>query len=151
MAMVVADVGIDCIFKRSLNGTFPSNSLTLPNVGDLQLRLFATNVTPNASGTDTAATYTQATGGGYAAKTLTYGSWTVTVGNDPSDAVYAIQTWTFSGVLTTNTTIYGYYIVDSDGVLITAEALTPFTPTSSGTDTFSVTPKLAASYGTPAA
>lgn len=150
MAMVVADIGALNILKAYFNNTRPSNSLGLASANDLQLRLFATNVTPNANGTDTAATFTQAAGGGYAAKTLTNGSWTCAASN-PADATYAIQTWTFSGVLTTNATIYGYYIVDSDGVLVTAEALTAFTPTSSGTDTFSVTPKIQASYGTPAA
>lgn len=150
MAMVVADIGALNILKAYFNNTRPANSLALTSANDHQLRLFVTNVTPNANGTDTAATYTQATGGGYAAKTLSNGSWTAAASN-PADVTYAIQTWTFSGVLTTNTTIYGYYIVDSDGVLVTAEALTPFTPTSSGTDTFSVTPKIAASYGTPVA
>jgi hypothetical protein len=122
----------------------------LANANDWQLRLFATNVTPNANGSDTAASYTQAAGGGYAAKTLTSGSWTAAASN-PSDITYATQTWTFSGVLTTNTTIYGYYIVDSDGVLICSEAITPFIPTASGTDNLSVTPKIQASFGTPAA
>jgi hypothetical protein len=150
MAMVVSDSGALNFLKVYVNNTRPSNSLTLASANDLQLRLFATNVTPNANGGDTAATYTQAAGGGYAAKTLTNGSWTCASSN-PSDATYAIQTWTFSGVLTTNTTIYGYYIVDSDGVLVTSEAITPFTPTASGTDTLSVTPKIQASYGTPAA
>ena len=149
MAQVWADVGCDSLLKRALNGTFPSNSLALPAAGDLQLRLYCNNYTPLQ--TSVAGDFTQAAGGGYAAKTLSYGSFTVTVANDPSDAVYAIQTWTFSGVLTTNPTIYGYYIVDSDGVLVCAE-LGPaaYTPTSSGTDVLTITYKVQLSSGTPA-
>ena len=150
MAQVYSDIGALNTLKAYFNNTRPSNSLTLASANNFQLRLFATNVTPNAGGSDTAATYTQAAGGGYAAKELSNGSFTCTA-NNPADAVYAAQTWTFSGVLTTNPTIYGYYLVDSDGVLVTSEAITPFTPTASGTDTLTITPKIQMSYGTPAA
>jgi hypothetical protein len=141
MALTLADVGADEILKRALNNSFPTSK-------DLTLKLFATNVTP--ADTDTAGTYTEATGGGYAAKTLTAGSWTITTANDPSDAVYAAQTFTFTGALTTNPTIYGYYIVDGNGVLMWAERLTAaFTPANNG-DTLTITPKFQLSKGTPA-
>jgi len=113
----------------------------------LTIKLFTNNVTP--ADTDTAGTYTEATGGGYAAKTITNGSWTVTVGNDPSDAAYAQQTWTFTGALTTNPTIYGYYVVDADGTLLWAEKLAAsFTPANNG-DELKITPKFQLSKGTP--
>jgi hypothetical protein len=108
---------------------------------DLVLRLFATNVTP--AETDTAGTYTEATGGGYANKTLTGASWTVT-GGAPSTASYAQQDYTFTGPLTTNGTVYGYYMTRvTDLDLILAETFTSFTPTNNG-DKILLTPQITA-------
>src|SRR3990167_1635806 len=106
MALTLADIGADAVLKRYFNSTAPGGG------NNLTLKLFTSNTTP--ADTDTAATYTEATGGGYAAKTLTNGSWTITIGNDPSDAVYAQQTWTFTGQLSGGASIYGYYVVDAD-------------------------------------
>lgn len=108
---------------------------------DLVYRLFATNVTP--AETDTAATYTEAAGGGYASKTLTGASWTVT-GGAPSNAAYAAQTWTFTGPLTTNGTAYGYYATRlASGVLAHAETFAAFTPAANG-DNIILTPTITA-------
>jgi hypothetical protein len=70
----------------------------------LTLRLFTSNTTP--SETDTAATYTEASGNGYAAIPLTGASWTVTAGA-PTSATNAQQTFTFTGALGN---VYGYYL-----------------------------------------
>ena len=141
MPLTLVDVGADCILKTYFNNTRPAGG------NNFTLKLFTSNTTP--ADTDTAATYTEAAGGGYAAKTLTNGSFTVTVGNDPSDAVYAQQTWTFTGALTGNATIYGYYVVDADGVLQWAERLgAAYTPANNG-DALNVTPKFQLSKGTP--
>lgn len=108
---------------------------------DLVYRLFATNVTP--AETDVVGTYTEAAGGGYAAKTLTGASWTVT-GGAPTTASYAQQDYTFTGALTTNGTVYGYYVTRvTDGDLILAEAFTSFTPTNNG-DKILLTPQITA-------
>jgi len=139
MALVLTDVGADEILKTYFNNTRPSGG------NNLTLRLFATNVTPAQTGI----TYVEAAGGGYSAITLTNGSWTVSTANDPSDAVYAQQTFTFTGALTTNGTVYGYYVTDADGTVIYAEAITPFTPASDG-DFIKITPKFQMSSGTPA-
>lgn len=110
-------------------------------VRDLIYRLFATNVTP--AETDTAGSYTEAAGGGYASKTLTGASWTITNGA-PTSADYAQQTWTFTGVLTTNGTVFGYYVTRvTDADLVLAEAFTSFTPTNNG-DQILLTPKITA-------
>ena len=110
-------------------------------VRDLLYRLFATNVTP--AETDTAGSYTEAAGGGYASKTLTGASWTVTNGA-PTEAAYAQQTWTFTGTLTTNPNIYGYYVTRvTDADLVLAETFTVFTPTNNG-DQILLTPKITA-------
>ena len=141
MPLTLGDVGADCILKTYFNNTRPAGG------NNLTLKLFCSNTTP--ADTDTAATYTEATGGGYVAKTLTNGSWTINVGDDPSRAAYAAQTFTFTGVLTTNTTIYGYYVVDADNVFQWAERLgTAFTPASNG-DNLTITPRFELSKGTP--
>lgn len=108
---------------------------------DLVLRLFATNVTP--AETDTAGSYTEAAGGGYANKTLTGASWTVT-GGAPTTASYAQQDFTFTGTLTTNGTVYGYYMTRAtDADLILAETFTSFVPTNNG-DKILLTPQITA-------
>lgn len=139
MSLVLADVGADLILNTFFNNTAAQN---------LKLKLFATNVTP--ADTDTVATYTEAAGGGYASKTLNNNSWTVNAANNPSDAVYAEQTFTFTGPLTTNTTVYGYYITDNAGTtLIWAERFgSSFVPTNNG-DMIKITPKFQLSKGTP--
>jgi hypothetical protein len=108
---------------------------------DLVYRLFATNITP--AETDTVGTYTEAAGGGYAAKTLTGASWTVS-GGAPTEAVYAQQDYTFTGALTTNATIYGYFATRAtDADLVLAETFTSFTPANNG-DKVLLTPKITA-------
>lgn len=140
MALVLTDVGADELLKIVFN----NDRATAGN--NLTLRLFVNNVTPAQTGIS----YTEAAGGGYSAITLTMGSWTVTTGNDPSDAVYAQQTFTFTGALTTNPTVYGYYVTDADGVIMWAEKFTTsFTPADNG-DNIKITPKFQISSGTPA-
>jgi hypothetical protein len=113
--------------------------------------LYVTDVTPNAGGADAIGDYTIAVGGGYADKTLTRGSgWTLTAADDPSDVIYTQQTFTFTGPLTTNGTIYGYVVTNAAGtVLLWAEKLAQsFTPYNNG-DQVLITPKFQLSKGTP--
>jgi len=140
MALVLLDLGADEILKTYFNNYRPSLGTKL------YLRLFVTDVTPAQTGV----TYVQASGGGYQAKELLNGSWTITPGNDPSDAVYAQQVFIFTGALDTNPTIYGYYVEDADGTILWAERLTAaFTPANNG-DHVDITPKFQMSSGTPA-
>jgi hypothetical protein len=130
-------------------------TLLVPNVGEnitlsylvgktttvrnLIYGLFATNVTP--AETDTAGSYTEAAGGGYAAKTLTGASWVITNGA-PTSADFAQQTWTFTGALTTNPTVFGYFVIRATDVdLVLAETFTSFTPANNG-DQILLTPKI---------
>jgi hypothetical protein len=114
-----------------------TNKVATPE--NLVYKLFATNVTP--AETDTAASYTEAAGGGYASKTLTGANWTVT-GGAPSNASYAAQTWTFTGALTTNPTIYGYFAIRATSLdLVLAETFTSFTPANNG-DNIVLTPQI---------
>lgn len=132
MALVVPQVGEVIALKAFLNNTAGQ---------DQTLKLFANNVTP--AETDTAATYTEAAGGGYTNKALAGASWTFTSGT-PSFAQYAQQTFTFTGALTTNPTIYGYFVVQTtSGTLLWAEAMASFTPANNG-DQILLTPKITA-------
>jgi hypothetical protein len=133
VALLVPDVGEDLALKALLNNTAGQ---------DQTLKLFTNNITP--SETDTAATYTEATGGGYAAKSLTGANWTFTPGA-PSNATYnAAQTWTFTGPLTTNPTVFGYFVIQTtSGKLLWAEAKASFTPAVSG-DNIVMTPVITA-------
>lgn len=142
MNIVLLDIGADQMLKKYFNNVSPAGG------NNLTLKLFANNITP--ADTDTAATYEEVTGGGYAPITLTSGSWTVNAANDPSDAVYAQQTFTFTGPITnTSGTVYGYYVVDADGVGIYSERLAnPFQPANNG-DQLVITPKFQLSKGTP--
>ena len=139
--LVLADAGAASLIKAYFNNTWPAGGKSLT------LKLFATNVTPTDA--STAGSFTEAAGGGYAAKTLTNGSWTESNVGGIEQVAYAAQTFTFTGALTANPTIYGYYVVDADGVLVYAEAQASFTPANNG-DNITITPTFQASKGTPA-
>lgn len=100
--------------------------LTLP----LTLRIFGNNATPGPL--STAASFTEISGGGYVNVPLVLAGWSFTP-NAPSYALYAKQSWTFTGAIDVPGTIYGYFVTrDSDGLLMWAErfpvAAVPFTP-----------------------
>lgn len=132
MPLNVPAVGEALALKNFFNNTAPQEQT---------LKLFVTNITP--AETDTAVTYTEAVGGGYSAKALAGASWTFT-GTSPVEAAYAQQTWTFTGPLTTNGTIFGYFVVQAvSGILMFSEATTNFTPANNG-DQYLLTPKFTA-------
>lgn len=141
MGLILGDTGADCILATYFNNTRPAGG------NNLTMKLFTNDIVP--LDTHTAATYTEAVGGGYAVKTLTCGSWTLNPVTDPSEITYAKQVFTFSGPLTGALTIYGYEIVDADNVHQWSERLTnPFTPNNDG-DHLDITPKFQGSKGTP--
>lgn len=97
---------------------------------NLVLRLYTNNITP--SETDTAATYTEASGSGYSAITLTGASWGSPSEGSPSVIAFPEQTYTFSGALGN---VYGYYMTRAiSGRIALAERFTsgPFNITTSG-------------------
>ena len=133
MTLLVPNVGEELALKNFLNHTAPQNQV---------LDLYTSNTTP-AEG-DTAATYTAATGGGYAQKSLTGSSWTVTPGA-PTEAAYAQQNFTWASVPVT-ATMYGYYVRQAvSGILMWAERFTgaPYTIVNTA-DQVQVTPKITA-------
>lgn len=143
-SLILNDLGAAAILAAYFNNSFASNK-------DLTLKLFCNNITP--ADTDTTGTYTEASGGGYAAITLTNGSWTVSQVSSIEQAAYAQQTFSFTGPLTTNLTIYGYYIIDkavTPNVIYAQLLNAPMTPANNG-DALKVTPIFQLSHGTPAA
>ena len=144
MADMLANTGAVDILNSFFNNVFPVSK-------DCKLKLFTNNHSP--ASTDTASTYTEAAGGGYTAITLSNGSWVQSLANSIEQVAYAQQTFGFTGALTTNPIVYGYYIVDgaASPALIAAGLLTaPFTPANNG-DQIQITPIIQLSHGTPSA
>lgn len=105
----------------------------------LTLKLFTNNVTPGE--TDTASTYTEASGFGYAAKTITGSSYTVATASGTTTATYASQVWTFTGALGN---VYGYFVIRADtGILMWSERFTngPYNIANNG-ETITVPPNI---------
>ena len=147
MPLQLQDVGAIQMLKSYLAKTQPAGGNTLT------LKLYVNNVTPSTSGADTAAVYTEAGAGhGYTAATLAATEdgthWVISTVGNIAQAAYAKQTFTWTSDPTE--TVYGYFVVDADGVLIWAErAAATFTPTANG-DYYEVTPVFKLSGGTPA-
>lgn len=103
------------------------------------LKLFVNNKTP--ADADTAASYTEMSTQGYAAKTLTAASWSIAQSGGKAEGSYPMQQFDFDGT-GGDTTVYGYYVVHATGgQLLWAELFpTPETITTTG-EYIRVTPK----------
>lgn len=111
----------------------------------LVLKLFSNNLT--LANSTVAADFTVVAGGGYANLTLTAGSWSTTPGS-PSSITHPSHIFTFTGPTSAPGTIWGYFIVDNNGVIWAAEKrVAAFTPAVSG-DTLTVTPAITMASGT---
>lgn len=130
MSLLVPNDGEDRMLQAIVNKTAPEN---------LVLCLFTSNTTPAEA--DTTATYTEASGFGYAAVNLTpVANWTITPGN-PAVASFPQQTFTFTGALGN---VYGYYVKQvTSGKLMWAEKFTdgPYNIVNNG-DQIKVTPTI---------
>lgn len=130
MTLLVPDVGEVEMLERILNYAAPDNC---------ELKLYTNDKTPAEA--DVVGGYTQASGFGYASKTLTGASWTVATATGTSEGTYAQQTWTFTGALGN---VYGYYVTDAGGtILLWAERFSdgPYNIQNNG-DQIKVTPKI---------
>lgn len=118
MTLIVPTVGLNKFLSLGLQSVLS---------GDLTLKLYSNNVTPGE--TDTAATYTVVAGGGYTNITLDKDDWTIAA----EVASQAQKQFDFTSATSAPTTIYGYYVVNSDNVLMWAErfneSILPFIPT----------------------
>lgn len=131
MALVITNLGEEWFLQLALN------------LGNYTLKLYQNNPTVGLTAAQkdllVNANFTEATFTGYAAKTLTGGSWS-TSGTDPRQAAYAQQTFTRTSTGATQT-IYGYTVHrTSDGLLCWFEDFAgPISTTTNG-DTIRVTP-----------
>ncbi len=98
MALVVPSGSEETMLDTIVNFVAPET---------LMLRLYTNNYTP-VEGTVTA-NFTEASGFGYAAVSLTPASWVTTAGN-PSTAAYPQVTFTFTGALGN---VYGYFVAQT--------------------------------------
>jgi hypothetical protein len=129
MALLVPLVGEINLLGRMLNFASPD---------DVKLHLYTNNHTPTSS--DTTANYTESSGAGYAAITLTGSSWVI-AGPTPATASYPQQTFTYTGA---EPTIYGYYVTNNAGTTLEwAELFTdgPYAIPSGG-GSVKITPKI---------
>ena len=129
MTLLVPNAAEAIIMENFLNKTAPQ---------DLVLKLYSSDTTP--AETDTVATYTETSGGGYTDEALTAGSWVVTPGN-PTTAAYPEITFAFTGVAGN---VYGYYLVQAiSGDLVWAERFTnaPLNIQNNG-DEIKITPQI---------
>lgn len=98
----------------------------------LTLRLFSNNHTPAAG--DTSASYTEVTGSGYSAQSLTSANWTTTSDNPSYTTYNSFVTFSFTGA---PGDIYGYYITRASGEVVAAQlfpvANRPFAPVNGST------------------
>ena len=127
MALLIVDEGEVEFLSRVLN-----KSAT----GDVVLHLYSNDKTP--ADADIVSSYTESTGTGYGAITLTGSGWTISSIANVGTASYAQQTFTMSSALTA----YGYYVTNSAGTkLIWAERFTapPYTLPAGG-GTIKITP-----------
>lgn len=98
MALLVPDVSEVILLETMLNKTAAT---------DVKLKLYTNNRTPGEA--DNLTSYTESTGTGYAAVTLTGASWTVATATGTTTAEYAQQTFTYTGA---EANIYGYYVTN---------------------------------------
>lgn len=130
MTLLVPNIGENRMLQNSVNKLAAEN---------LVLRLFTNNITPAESDTDL--TYTEASGNGYSAITLTGSSWNAPSEGDPTSIDFAQQTFTFTGALGN---VYGYYLTEvTSGKLRLAErfADAPYNIQNNG-DQIKITPQL---------
>ncbi len=127
MALYIPDVGEVALWKRALGQA---------TNGNMTLKLYVNDYTPVAG--STAANFTEMSTLGYAAKTLTAGSWVVTTISNVASGTYAQQTWTFTAG--TAVIVYGYYIIEAGGVVCYAERFSSSQTVQYTGDAISITP-----------
>ena len=127
--------------------------LVAPDSGEILLLQYIVNMTPQSdpvlhlyNNTDLTVDdsvvigdITEASATGYAAITLTGGSWTTTQDGGVTTAEYSEQTFNF----TTGASLYGYYVTDTSDNLLWLEEFSgaPFTLPSGG-GTIAITSKI---------
>lgn len=128
MALLVPTVGENTLIGFMLGKTTAGNQI---------LRLFTSNTTPQDS--DTAATYTEMTGLGYTAITLTKTTWDIAQDGGVAKATYPQVTFTFTAG--SAQTVYGYFVTDATtGTLLWSERFDTAKTVSLAGDQIKITP-----------
>jgi hypothetical protein len=129
MSLLVPNQGEQLILEAAVGKVAGQN---------LVMRLFTNNYTPVEGSVES--NFTEASGNGYGAITLTAASWSF-AGGDPSTLSYAEQTFSFTGALGN---VYGYYFTQvTSGKLIWAERFSngPYNIQNNG-DAIKITPQI---------
>jgi len=118
MSGVVPQVGQVAMLNSILS---KSGGITFP----LSLRLYSNDKVPIVG--DIFTDYTVVSGGGYANVSIANGSgFTVSAGT-PGEAIYSsFQDFNFTGAIGGSGNVYGYYILDTNNVLVGAERFSTF-------------------------
>jgi hypothetical protein len=130
--LVISQIGLIRLLANGLNygaAAFPQ-----------RVGLYTNNIVPTVN--DTLATYTEPVAAWYARQALS--GWTFPAYAAPfSSSVSNPLTWTNTGAIGANVTIYGYFVVDSAGALCWAER-DPSSPIVilGGGGSYSLAPKL---------
>ena len=141
MGLILTDAGAQQILKKYFKNQSPAGG------NNLTMKLFSNNIVPTDS--TVASDLKEPTGGGYALKTLSTSDGVVSLESGIAQIAYPQQQFAFTGALDGSATIYGYFIVDADGVLVFVEkAPAGYTPMSNG-DLYAITPVIQLSKGTP--
>jgi len=119
MSIVTPDCGEVRLLGWALNNVTQQNQT---------LKLFVNDVTPDDD--TVVGDFTECTATGYAAKTLTKGSWTVATAVGVTSATYATQTFTITAL---TADCYGYYVIDANaGTLLWCERFSSSEPLYAG-------------------
>jgi len=137
MDLIISQLGAISFLEARLNQVFPSSS-------DLYLCLAVND--PEVLEASTVSIFTEASGGGYARKTLATGSWVMSDVAGLQQAAYAEQLFVFTGALDATASIYWWYIIDDNGDLMWSFKMpASYTPSVDGLY-FTVIPKIQASF-----
>ena len=134
MALVFPNVGEQIALEALVNKTAPQT---------LMLRLYSNDYTCVEGSTHT--NFTEVSGGGYAAISLTPGTWNAATLGDPTYITYPEQTFTFTSVPGI-ATVYGYFLTQtSSGTLVWAERFATLITIVNAGDAIKLTPRIEAS------
>ncbi len=130
MTLLVPDVGEEAMLEDIFKNASPEAQT---------LKLY-TNAGKTPVEGDTDASYTEPSGNGYAAISLTRASWTVATVSGVTTASYAQQTFTFTGG---PVTVVGYFVIKATaGTLLYAEKFSADAVVPSGGGTIKITPQV---------
>lgn len=128
MSLLCPSVGEANMLNNALQATTPEA---------LTLKLYSNSKAPAAA--DTAASYTEVSAGGYAAKSLTRAGWNAATGTPAVSTYGTEQVFNFTGTVT----VYGYFLVgESSGTIYWAEEIYPSGQTFNNGDSLTLTPKI---------